>query len=52
VLTLPFFFVFVFFFVKISFFFSQLQWLQALVKIGFSLDSPAFYTVCEVKLIF
>jgi len=22
---------------------------QALVKIGFKLDSPAFYTVCEVK---
>ncbi|XP_062103265.1 uncharacterized protein LOC133814299 [Humulus lupulus] len=22
-------------------------WSQALVKIGFSLDSPAFYTVCE-----
>ncbi|KAB1212614.1 hypothetical protein CJ030_MR5G022581 [Morella rubra] len=24
---------------------------EALVKIGFSLDCPAFYTVCEVKLI-
>jgi len=22
--------------------------LQALIKLGFSLDSPAFYTVCEV----
>ncbi|KAJ0010032.1 hypothetical protein Pint_34110 [Pistacia integerrima] len=39
------------YFVLLSFFFldshCRIVLLQALVKIGFSLDSPAFYTVCE-----
>ena len=33
-------------------FISSLSLLQALVKLGFSLDSPAFYTLCEVHLFF
>lgn len=43
-----FFFNIVIFFVKSKFVTNNNLLFQALVKLGFSLDSPAFYTVCEV----